>query len=223
MTKIVVIGDVHGKTTSYQKMLRQKYDDVRTIQCGDMGIGFSGVGLHAMTDNHKWFRGNHDCPEKCRENPNYLGDYGFLPDDNLFWLAGAFSIDRQWRTENVSWWPDEELSYLELQEAIALYEKEKPKYVISHEAPENAAKFMLLALQGAYFAAKLECSMSRTSRALQTMLDIHQPDEWVFGHYHVDKTFYLPNCRTKFTCVAELHTYDLETKNEQIEETGEKE
>jgi calcineurin-like phosphoesterase family protein len=211
---IKIIGDVHGKTGDYKRLVRDMPEGQRSIQIGDMGVGFSGVVVHNMSQDHKWFRGNHDCPEKCRKHPNYLGDYGFLPDDNLFWLAGAFSIDRMYRTIDVSWWQDEELSYAELQEAIALYEKEKPKYVISHEAPENAAKFMLMALQGAYFAAKLECSMSRTSRALQAMLGVHQPDEWVFGHYHLDKTFYLPNCKTKFTCVAELSTYDLETKNE---------
>lgn len=204
---ITIIGDVHGKTQQYQKMLRQHYSGQRTIQIGDMGIGFSGVGLHEMPPNHKWFRGNHDNPTKCRLNKNYLGDYGYLPEDKLFWLAGAFSIDRAWRVEGISWWPDEELSFQELDKAIGLYAQVKPKYVLSHECPARVARSLLDGLMGPYFSAKADCSMSRTAQALQAMFEIHQPKEWVFGHYHVDKSFEING--TLFTCVAELSTYDL--------------
>jgi hypothetical protein len=208
---ITVIGDVHGHTDRYQKMLRQKYAGQRTFQIGDMGIGFAGTpGLHKdiqTNGDHKWIRGNHDDPAKCRSTVGYAGDYGYLPEDKLFFLAGAFSIDRIWRTPGVSWWADEELSYTELQEAIDLYKQVKPRFVVSHEAPSNAAKIMLHSLSGDYFAAKADCTMSRTAEALQVMLDAHVPEEWVFGHYHVDKSFEFQG--TKFTCVAELSTYEL--------------
>lgn len=205
----VLIGDVHGKTAQYQKMLRQKYEGRRTLQCGDMGIGFPGVGLHKMPMNHRWFRGNHDDPAKCRANANYLGDYGFLPDDSLFYLAGAYSIDRAHRIVGLSWWEDEELSPDELTAAIALYRESRPRFVVSHEAPSEAAKVMLHALSGDYFAAKGACTMSRTAEALQLMFDAHRPEKWIFGHYHVDRTFDFRG--TEFTCVAELSTYELET------------
>ena len=55
---ITIIGDVHGKTQQYQKMLRQRFEGKRTIQIGDMGLGFKGVGLHEMSMDHRWFRGN---------------------------------------------------------------------------------------------------------------------------------------------------------------------
>jgi len=209
--KIIIIGDVHGKTTTYQKIIRRLPEGQRTIQCGDMGIGFKGVGLHEMSPEHKWFRGNHDNPEPCRQNPNYLGDWGFLETDSLFWLAGASSIDQASRVEGISWWPDEQLSYGELLQAIELYEKVKPKYVVSHEAPLRVGRFMLSTLIGPYFAAKGECCNSRTAQALQAMFEAHQPKEWVFGHYHVDKQFELEG--TKFTCVAELSQYELEAEN----------
>lgn len=208
---IVVIGDVHGKTDTYQKIVRRLPPGQRSIQIGDMGIGFKGVGLHEMPQDHKWFRGNHDNPTKCRENANYLGDYGYLPEDKLFWLAGAFSIDRAYRIEGVSWWNDEELSIEELGKAVNLYEEMKPEYVLTHECPSEAAIFMLQSLIGEYFDAKKDCTNSRTAQALQLMYEIHQPKEWVFGHYHVDKTFHLKqDSRTKFTCVAELSQYVLE-------------
>ena len=149
----------------------------RSIQVGDMGIGFKGVGLHEMPKEAQWFRGNHDNPEKCRANANYLGDYGYLPEDKLFWLAGAYSIDRQYRVEGVSWWRDEELSIEELGKAVNLYEETKPDYVLSHECPTEAALFMLQSLIGQYFDAKRDCVQSRTAQALQLMYEIHQPKE----------------------------------------------
>jgi hypothetical protein len=208
---IVLIGDVHGKTGTYQKMIRRMPPGQRTIQLGDMGIGFPYAGLHKMPDEHKWFRGNHDNPEKCRLNYNYLGDFGYLPEDRLFWLAGAFSIDRAWRVQGETFWIDEELSFEELGKAVHLYNQVKPEFVISHEAPARAGRALLDDLMGPYFSAKQECCNSRTSQALQIMLEAHQPKEWVFGHYHVNKTFQVSQIETKFTCVAELSTYELNT------------
>ncbi len=209
---IKIIGDIHGKTGDYKRLVRSMPDGQRSIQIGDMGVGFRDVVVHDMSQDHKWFRGNHDCPEKCRKHPNYLGDYGYLSEDRLFWLAGAFSIDRMYRQIGVSWWQDEELSYEKLWAAIKLYEEVKPEFIISHEAPTAAAILTLtsLGLVGNYFEAKKSCATSRTAEALQTMFDFHKPKEWVFGHYHVSKTFDLLG--TKFTCVPELGVYDLETE-----------
>lgn len=207
-----IIGDVHGKTGLYKRLVRSMPPGQKSFQVGDMGVGFKGVKVYPMSQDHRWFRGNHDNPEKCRKNPNYLGDYGYLPEYSLFWLAGAFSIDRIWRTEGVSWWQDEELSYEELSKAIDLYEKVKPRYVISHETAAKAGKIMLLELEGAYYSEKLECTGSRTAEALQMMFDIWKPEEWVFGHYHLSTTFNFQG--TKFTCVPELGVYDLEVERD---------
>lgn len=207
MKTIHIIGDVHGKADSYQKIVRRLPEGEASIQVGDMGIGFPGVGLHKMPDHHKWFRGNHDNPEKCRQTTNYLGDYGYLPEYDLFWLAGAFSIDRAWRIEGTSWWNDEELSFDDLYKAADLYDQVKPKYVLTHECPSSIGIALLAELQGPYFAAKGDCCDSRTSQALEALFQSHQPKEWVFGHYHVDKQ--LMSKGTLFTCVSELSTYQL--------------
>lgn len=214
---IIVIGDVHGFTSTYQKFIRRLPPGQRTIQVGDMGLGFAGTGLHQMSNDHKFFRGNHDSPEECRAHKNYLGDYGYLPEAGIFYLAGAWSIDRDMRVEGETWWRDEELGYIELSKAIELYEQVKPRFVLSHEAPSKAGKTLLYNLVGPYFAEKLACSGSRTAEALQQMLDHHAPEQWVFGHYHLDKQFYTPGFTTKFVCVGGMmqsgeppHTYDLE-------------
>ncbi|VVB52774.1 Uncharacterised protein [uncultured archaeon] len=216
---IIIFGDVHGYTKQYQKYLRQNLDpSQRTIQIGDMGLGFAGVGLHPMAENHKFFRGNHDSPAKCRAHKNYLGDYGYLELDGIFYLAGARSIDRAYRTEGVSWWADEELSYEELGKAIDLYKQVKPRFVLSHEAPAIAGKVLLHSQLGPYFTAKLACSMSRTAEAMQQMLDIHQPEKWIFGHYHLHEEFFAPGYTTRFIVVGGQmdgmdvpKTYELKT------------
>ena len=82
---MIVIGDIHGKTKTYQKWIRDNLDPGQfSVQIGDMGLGFVGVGLPApgmspLDLNHKFFRGNHDNPQKCRAHRNYLGDYDYLP------------------------------------------------------------------------------------------------------------------------------------------------
>jgi hypothetical protein len=67
--------------------------------------------------------------------------------------------------------------------------------------------------QYGYYKAKMGCVNTRTSQALQSMLEIHQPDIWIFGHYHVAREFQTLKYETKFVCVPELGTYDLDTEN----------
>jgi predicted phosphodiesterase len=223
---IICIGDIHGYTNSYKKWIERNLDpSTRSFQIGDMGYGFAGTPWVVLSNEHKFFRGNHDSPQQCRQHPNYLGDYGYLEQDKLFWCAGAWSIDRAYRTVGVSWWPDEELSFEELGKAADLYVQSKPRFVLSHEAPSEAAKNLLYTLlignKDSYFTEKLQCSMSRTSEALQYMLDRHQPEKWIFGHYHVDRKFAIPGCKTEFVCVGGImtsgenpHTYELKTGTE---------
>lgn len=206
--RITVIGDVHGKTHIYQKMLRQKFAGQRTVQLGDMGIGFPGTpGLHKdiMGENHTWFRGNHDDPEKCRATVGYKGDYGYDDHDSLFWLAGAYSIDYMWRVPGRSWWWDEELSWSELDKALDLYIQSKPRFVVSHEAPGSVATWLLTMVAPGFRPEKIVTT--RTGQAMDRMLDAHKPEQWVFGHYHTDRTFDLKG--VKYTCVNELSTYLL--------------
>ena len=206
---IICIGDVHGHTANYKQKLKEKFANDRTIQLGDMGVGFSRNpdGISPMEPQHRWLRGNHDNPEIARRHPNYLGEYGYLTEDDLFFISGAFSIDYMMRVPGRSWWYDEELSQEELYHAIDLYMEKKPKYVVSHEAPSEAAQYLLTSL-GGFRPEKLDCATSRTSSALQAMFNIHKPKEWIFGHYHINKSFEWRG--TKFTCVDELDSYRLE-------------
>ena len=231
---MIFIGDVHGHIERYRKIIRALPEGARSLQLGDMGLGFRGVRLFPggslARGLHRFIRGNHDDPARCRKHPLYLGDYGYLPEEQLFYLGGAWSIDKSWRTPLVSWWPDEELDYGELDAAYQLYVKSKPQIVATHEAPSKAAFKMLeflttgkhapsptdqnVRLKGdeyAYYKAKLGCVNTRTSQALQRMFEEHQPVHFFYGHYHADVDFDLG--LTHFHCLNELSCAELTLKD----------
>lgn len=184
-----IIGDVHGAFDSYFWTINKMHlpgDKIIdcSLQLGDFGVfndrdiaNLKKRKFFTQADKHKIFRGNHDNPEIFGRIPNNLGDYGYLPDQEMFWVAGGWSIDRESRTEGVDWWRDEEISYDQLSRALQMFVDIKPKIMISHECP-TAIK--LDALSNGY---KLNIT-SRTEAALEAMFEAHKPDLWVFGHHH---------------------------------------
>ena len=194
--KLGLIGDVHGDMDKYLA-LTESLGTIPSIQVGDFGAGF--VSLPKLNLQHRFIRGNHDSPDVCRTHPNYLGDYGLL-EPSTFYISGAESIDKAYRTIGISWWPEEELSYEELSAAIRLYMSVKPNTVISHECPLVAARDMLSKLYIGV-SPRGDKGQSRTAQALQVMFEKHQPLNWYFGHYHFKREFRIG--RTTFRCVAE--------------------
>lgn len=183
MTKMLLIGDIHGKWEDYARTL-EIYNPERSVQLGDYGIGFHGEDperleqvRYAMDNfggDNRYIRGNHDNPESCRADPRCIADATFEEDTGIFYLGGAWSIDHAWRTEGIDWWRDEELSYDELQAAIDVYERAKPRVVLSHECPEDIIGYMANWYKQDF--------RSRTRDALGSMWSIHKPELWVFGH-----------------------------------------
>lgn len=228
---MIYIGDCHGKTKQLEWMLRfnPKFEGKCAFQLGDMGLGFKGVTLKEFgpdrddQDRFLFIRGNHDNPALCQAHPNYAGEYGYIPQESLFFCGGAWSIDRAWRTPMISWWPDEEQSPEALNAAYQMYVETKPRIVATHEAPSKAAILMLSGmlapkstenptnvLKGEdyqYYKEKLGCVDTRTSQVLQQMFDAHKPEHWVFGHYHLDRDFEIDGCQ--FHCISELEKKEI--------------
>ncbi len=206
------IGDIHGKNRPYTKIV--KACDA-SIQVGDFGMGFRGRGgglggtKHPWAyknrpefyKNHRFIRGNHDSPAHCA---NQAARW-WIPDGTIegrmMLIGGATSIDQSQRIEGVSWWRDEELSIDAFNKLIDKYEREKPAIMVTHDCPEYIAR------NACRWRSKQEYP-SRTRQALQTMLEIHTPRLWVFGHWHqsIDRTFH--GCR--FVCLNELEYKDIE-------------
>lgn len=210
MRSIGIIGDVHGLFDEYYQMIKQ-YGAIETIQIGDMGVGFSRTNDDALDtylnylhsdgkSKHRFFRGNHDNPAVCKEHPCHLGDWGYLKEYGIFWVAGAWSIDWEWREEGRDWWKDEELSEEVWKDIREAYLDIKPRFVLSHDAPLEVYGPMLN-----YYGKRI--IPTRTSQELNGLLFQHQPEKWIFGHHHMSITHDYLDC--EFRCLNELEVYEL--------------
>lgn len=183
-----LIGDIHGKTWLYRPIIKE---NPRTICLGDFGfrMEYNQLGNHL---NHKLLMGNHD-DYSCIP-PNSLGDYGVY--NNIFFVRGARSMDKDSRTPGFDWFYNEELSYEKQIECLNLYRLTKPDIVISHDCPQciRYERFMIT-------------DTSPTSLLLDALFKIHEPSIWIFGHHH--KSVEYRKNGTLFKCLNEAETYQL--------------
>lgn len=187
-----LIGDIHCEFKHLEALLtRFKGEEVFLL--GDVGVGFVNHPFCTSFRPHRvsWIRGNHDNPDLSRKHPDYLGEYGYLPKKKLFYLSGAMSIDKDWRTPGFDWWADEELSYEALDNAQETYLRHKPEIVLTHTCPDSIKNILL-----GKSAINLQ---SKTELALQAMWEKHKPSLWVFGHFH--KSFNYYESGTQFVCL----------------------
>jgi hypothetical protein len=174
----------------------------RSIQLGDVFLGRPDVHLSPMDHRHVFLQGNHDNPALCTAHENFLGRFGYLSDDDLFFVSGALTASWRVLQNSKYWYSNEQLSEAEFEEAFELYAKVRPRTLIAHEFPQEAVPELLRGLVGNYFAAKADCVTSRACVALQRMLDIRRPEKFYGAHYHVSKEFALNG--TTFRCLREL-------------------
>ena len=177
-----------------------------SVQVGDLAIDYSPL-VEVDHESHRAIAGNHD--NLANTSPQFLGDFGVhsFPLESgvfqFFYLRGARSLDIKSREEGVNWWPNEELSEKESALAIELYRKTHPSIVITHDCPTQ--------LVSQVATTKVDVEPSRTNRTLQACLDHHQPELWMFGHYH--RNWVIDHeCGTKFVCLGELGYYDLDER-----------
>ena len=215
MTLTRLIGDIHGAVNDYKTFVIDKFDGP-TIQIGDFGIGFGqgeywlkSVSEFHKLGGHRFIRGNHDHPALCKTMPSCIAD-GTVENDVMF-IGGAWSIDNPdappgWykRTENYDWWADEECTDEQFEQMLDVYSTVKPRVMITHDCPHKIAGHMFWDtgfLKGPRYP-------TRTGDFLQKMFDIHQPDEWYFGHWH--QTMQYKHGRTMFQCIGILDYVDVE-------------
>ena len=203
------IGDIHGKVPDYE-IIAGAADT--TVQIGDFGWGwFSDAQKYRINrfhstplmGNHRFIRGNHDNPAECAEAAGWIPDGHFEEEHGIMYVGGAWSIDWQCRTPGVSWWPDEELTQEQFAKVYDDYVKRKPRVMVTHDAP-NSAILSCFEFPN-YFG---DFTPTRTSDAFETMLAAHEPDMWIFGHWHIDRDTRVGD--TRFICLAELSAADVD-------------
>lgn len=199
------IGDIHGDIHKYNSIIN---GCTESVQIGDFGIGFLTPEEEAFVDSlhadgrHKFIRGNHDDPARCKLRHGYIEDGTFDAERSIMYVGGAWSIDWQWRTKGYSWWEDEELSDAELKKACELFVQRKPKIMVTHDAPTSAVYQMYIAPTGKHQYR------TRTADAFEKMFRLHQPDIWIFGHWHVPMDEVIDG--TRFICLDIDAHIDLE-------------
>ena len=202
---IFITGDTHGDI-DYQRLLELKqyhlsYDDYLII-CGDAGICWSPDTLQYHLDLYNdigctiiFIDGNHEnfvmlaqCPlvEYCGALMHQIDEHIFhvlrgeimtLEGKRFLCIGGAVSIDKMYRVPYVSWWPEEEITFHDIDNAIKNLAKvdNKVDYVVTHccDTPTVTKAFCF---------HKDICTDQ-----LNFIDEIVEYKHWYFGHYHFSR------------------------------------
>ena len=194
-----VINFFEGKEEEYSK------EDYLII-CGDVGVcGFSASNeattrsvLHSLPVTTLFIDGNHENFEQLN---SYAvdewsgGKVHFIESDiihlmrgqiynidgtTFFTFGGAYSIDKAYRAEGISWFPEELPSTEEYEERWRNLEKSdyQVDYILSHTAPRE-----VIAAMG---YGEMSDGETRLSQFLQRVADNTDFTAWYFGHFHED-------------------------------------
>lgn len=205
---ITLIGDLHQKYARYHNIIRQTKKYPYTIQLGDFGLGNFETLDHVDPNHHKIIGGNHCNYDKIVNYPHWLGDYGTytLNGVSFFFMRGAYSIDRQYRTIGVDWWEQEQLSVEQFEKAKELYRKVKPEIFLAHDCPDMVAATYLEPWQQKF--------NNFTGYALQELMNIYQPKTFFHCHWHFSRVTKMG--RTKYYCLNELETLTINQNGEPV-------
>lgn len=215
-----VLGDVHGWITRKSCLRGRTYKNLIqkakfSVQLGDLTIdNYARVLKHIDPERHKVVLGNHenyDAPPV-----HSLGDFGtysFPLNEGafeFFFIRGAFSLDKAYRQTfglfetGKSWWEEEELTWEQGYAAIDAYKEAKPRTVFTHTCPMELRHW--LARDHRFLPE--QCSPCRTEALLQSCFEAHQPELWVFAHWHMNWVY--RKGRTVFMCLDELSYLDFD-------------
>lgn len=201
---IYITGDTHGRAEEFLG----RFDKTPTIEdtvivAGDFGFIFSEYqkeGLETLKTlpfkiafvdgNHENFTELCKYPEeqwnggtvhRIADNIVHLkrGELFTIEGNTFFTFGGAYSIDKAWRVENISWWSGELPSADEY-----AHGREKLSqcgfavdYIVTHTCPESLTERVCLRPN----SADLELR-----RFLQEVADNVSYKHWYFGHFHGD-------------------------------------
>lgn len=206
---MILLGDIHGDFQYIVNFCQKNElkEPLTLIQVGDFGAGFSSdfiIDMEYLNDILSEYnvtlytiRGNHDDPHYFNgeyewSNIKLLKDYTVLvlEGKRILFVGGAISIDRLQRTENRSWWRDEEFVF----DAERLTEYEGIDIVVTHNAPWFAypSNFNSLVMSFAAYDLTLLDDLTRERGSLTEMFNIlkekNNIKHWFYGHFHTNKT-----------------------------------
>jgi len=221
---IIVAGDLHGYWGPLNTLIDKRKPGI-VLQCGDFGWWpkfhnqktdvdridkkrWNLYGLKPQKTKIYFCPGNHedwedlllkgDLPYEVMPNVFYMPRTTIftLPDNRtVLFMGGAASIDRNYRTQGVDWFPQELIPYAEF---YKLQELNVPKIdiVISHTCPMEFAPMLQ---KVGVFRYNFHDS---SQEVLSAILQEYTPDLWYFGHFHAGVTGKYNN--TNWYCLNDI-------------------
>lgn len=214
--RILVVGDLHSNERAgvAAHLAAQKVDADVIVQVGDFGIwpGKSGQEyLNTMEEAYRatgipllFVDGNHEDFPQIHAAP--INDAGWRPirpgvvhvPRGHVWtwngttfaaMGGASSVDKVWRTEGSSWWPEELVTPADLerlQVAVAATPTVRVDVVFAHDMPDEVPLATLLGSRAGHgFPPEAIEASDAHRKVMSEVLKIAQPSLWLHGHYHV--------------------------------------
>lgn len=99
-------------------------------------------------------------------------------------MGGAFSIDKDWRTPHVDYWPGEMLTEADIYRTEEIVRNQGPvpiDVLLTHDIPVNTYPFEQLLRPLGY---KIDEESKRNRTTLARITDIVEPVDLYHGHYH---------------------------------------
>jgi predicted phosphodiesterase len=177
------------------------------IIAGDFGL----VWNNSNEEKHwiKWLNsksfttlfvdGNHENHEKLNQYPIEIWNGGkvhkisdsiihlmrgqvyTINDKKIFTFGGANSVDKEWRKENISWWPQEMPNTAEYEEGLKNLEQNnwEVDYIVTHTCPSDTVD----ALSRFNHFHPEKDSLTEYFNLINEQVKYKH---WYFGHFHKD-------------------------------------
>ena len=207
--RILFAGDWHGNLRAVEFCIdkAKKAGCVAIVQLGDFGYGWDivedgcrftkKVSLAAQAAGIPiyWIDGNHENFDHLEMSANIHGGnpvelepgVRYLPRGTVLVLngmkalavGGGYSIDKAYRVPGVTWWPQEETTFVDVEIARNIGPVD---VVLAHDVCKTGFEIMRT------LSAGLNVSMpapARNRALLEFVLDSGRPSFWFHGHYHM--------------------------------------
>ena len=162
---VYITGDVHGEWDRRKKFLQALNEEDTVICLGDLGWSWDSKSIQDFQPKCQWLSvlGNHEnytlieqMPvidryggkvRQMKENVFYLmnGEMYEIEGKKFLVFGGALSIDKHWRKPYVSWWPQEQPTQGDLDNAMKTLEKHNWTfdYLLTHTGDTEQVQTVL--------------------------------------------------------------------------------
>lgn len=146
------------------------------------------------------------------------GEVYDLNGTKVLTMGGALSVDQKYRKEGLSWWPQEEISNAEVDNAIENLAKHDNTVdiVVSHTAPQPVVTELQRFLPTWSYRDWGVRRDDPSAAQLERLRKLLTAKDWYFGHFHIDKRgIKIPESKIRFHAlyddIVSVHT---DTKEE---------